>query len=152
MDQFTVPQFIDVEDKVVGSLSVRQFLILLAAGGLGFVYYKLFYFVYFVSFTVLTVLLAGVFAFVKIGGVAFHYFLLNFFQVFKKPRIRVWAKEFDSNTEETLDPVSYQAEPLAPRSFTSSHLNQLALIVDTRGYYTGETDEVNILEQTSSRI
>ena len=30
MQQFTVPQFIDVEDKVIGPITVRQFIIMLA--------------------------------------------------------------------------------------------------------------------------
>ena len=32
MQQFTVPQFIDVEPKIIGPITTRQFLIFLAAG------------------------------------------------------------------------------------------------------------------------
>ena len=40
MQQFTVPQFIDVEDKILGPISVRQFLIMLGGGLFAFVAYK----------------------------------------------------------------------------------------------------------------
>lgn len=36
-----VPQFIDIEDKVIGPLSFRQFIYLVGGAGLGYVAYKL---------------------------------------------------------------------------------------------------------------
>ena len=47
MEQFTVPQFIDVEDKVIGPITVRQFIILLFGGGFIFIAYRLSDFVLF---------------------------------------------------------------------------------------------------------
>ena len=41
MDQFVVPQFIDVEDKIFGPVTTRQFVILLVAGLVLFVASKL---------------------------------------------------------------------------------------------------------------
>lgn len=38
--QFNVPQFTEREDRVIGPLTVRQFIILLAAGGLVFLAYS----------------------------------------------------------------------------------------------------------------
>ncbi len=40
MRQFTVPQFIDVEDKIIGPLTVRQFLIMLTGFAVIGVSYK----------------------------------------------------------------------------------------------------------------
>lgn len=40
MLQFTVPQFIDVEDKIIGTITVRQFIILLVAAILIAVSYR----------------------------------------------------------------------------------------------------------------
>ena len=42
MMQFVVPQFIDVEDKILGALSVRQFLMILIWGVTGFLMLKIF--------------------------------------------------------------------------------------------------------------
>ena len=35
--QFRVPQFIDIEDKVVGPLTLKQFAYILGAGGFSFI-------------------------------------------------------------------------------------------------------------------
>ncbi|KKS92044.1 MAG: hypothetical protein UV69_C0039G0006, partial [Parcubacteria group bacterium GW2011_GWE2_43_12] len=32
MQQFVVPQFIDVEDKIIGPITVRQFIIIMVGG------------------------------------------------------------------------------------------------------------------------
>ena len=39
--RFAVPQFIDVEDKIFGPLTFRQFVYLAGGGGLAFIAYKL---------------------------------------------------------------------------------------------------------------
>jgi len=40
MQQFTVPQFIDVEDKILGPITIRQFLILLVGCIVIFISYR----------------------------------------------------------------------------------------------------------------
>lgn len=40
MQQFLVPQFIDVENKIIGPLTVRQFVIFLIAAGFIFLVLK----------------------------------------------------------------------------------------------------------------
>src|SRR3989338_9560201 len=92
MQQFTVPQFIDVEDKIFGPITVRQFIILLVDGLVLFVFYKL---ADLVLFVILLAIFGGiglVLAFVKINGQPFHYFILNFLQTLRKPPLRVWQK------------------------------------------------------------
>ncbi|HRH22055.1 MAG TPA: PrgI family protein [bacterium] len=148
MQQFTVPQFIDVEDKVVGPLSVRQFLTLLGTFGLCFLFYKIFVFTVFVILTVIAVGIGASFAFVKISGVPLHYFLVNFAQSLRHPPIRVWAHD-NSLVDDEPEIEVFKSDKVAPRGFTSSHLNQLSLIVDTRGYYSGESEETDIFSVNS---
>ena len=38
--RFQVPQFIDIEDKIFGPLTFKQFVYLAGAGGLGFLIFK----------------------------------------------------------------------------------------------------------------
>lgn len=141
MQQFTVPQFIDVEDKIIGPLSVRQFIIMLVDFGLVFAAYKLFDFSLFLFSSIIIVVVGFVFAFIKINGAPFHYFLLNLLQTLKRNRLRVWNKVVD-NIEILPDivPVFQEAKDERPE-VSSSHLSRLALVVDTRGYYSGEEDE-----------
>ena len=141
MQQFTVPQFIDNEDKILGPITVRQFLIVVVAAILVAIAYAVLAFWYFVAATVVIALLTGIIAFLKVNGRPFHFFLISFVERTKKPNKRVWNKELTDaelkyyvkkKKEEEEAPVVFR-----PR-YTTSHLAQLSLIVDTSGGYTGE--------------
>ena len=75
MDQFVVPQFIDVEDKIFGPVTSRQFVILLIAGLILFVAFKLADFALFIFMLATIGGFALILAFVKINGQSFHYFI-----------------------------------------------------------------------------
>lgn len=140
MQQFTVPQFIDVEDKIIGPITVRQFLILFAAGLLAMVFYKIFDFSLFIVTFLLEAGMAAVLAFVRINGMPFHFFLLNIVETWRKPSLRVWQpgqiKEFIYN-DPKAKPESAPAQARTPKFVSESHLSELALTVDTRGQYRG---------------
>ena len=65
MQQFTVPQFIDVEDKIIGPITVRQFIIMLSGFIIVAVFYKIFDFSAFIVFGFLILIIAGIFSFVR---------------------------------------------------------------------------------------
>ena len=140
-DKFVVPQFIENEAKVFGPVTVRQFLIVLVAGFFIFVSYKLSDLTLFILQTVIIVAIFGTLAFVKINGMPFHFFLLNFIQSFKKPKIRVWMKE-DIKKEEHKAKGEGIIEEMIPRKSLSpkKKLSEISLIIDTGGAYKGELD------------
>ena len=139
MQQFTVPQFIDVESKIIGPLTTRQFVIILAAAIIGAICYRIFDFSLFVLSAVLLLLIAVLFAFVKINGRPFHLFLLNAVQTFSRPRLRVWNHRLVfQDVAEVQVGAPAQAVPVARKEFKESRLAELALIVDTKGKYKGE--------------
>ncbi len=146
MEQFTVPQFIDVEDKIFGPITVRQFIILLIGVLLIALGYRIFDFTLFVVFALFIFTVSSTLAFVKINGAAFHYFILNIVQTFKKPRLRVWSK--DDTLIHALELETTHTEKVASSGrspYSASRLNELSLIVDTQGSYQGEDDDsVNI--------
>lgn len=141
MQQFTVPKFIDQEDKIIAFITVRQFLIMIVAGILIAICYAILAFWYFVAAAVVIALSFGVLAFLPVNGRPFHYFLISTIERIKKPRVRVWNKEL--NDAELRHYIKQKNEeqpkkqPLRPR-FTSSQLSQLSLVVDTGGSYGGE--------------
>jgi len=90
--QFQVPQFIDIEDKVIGPLTIKQFLYLLGAGFIIFIIYKI---LNLFATIILAIPIAGIaiaLAFVKIGNQPFVSFLKNFFGFIRKPDFYVWKK------------------------------------------------------------
>lgn len=144
MQQFVVPQFIDVEDKIFGPITIRQFLILLIAGGILFIAYR---FADLALFAVIIALVGGsalVLAFVKINGQAFHYFILNIGQTARKPGLRVWKKEFSAeelNYYRKMGTEEEEAPIVLPTRARPQRIRDLSLLVNTGGYYQPELDE-----------
>lgn len=141
MQQFVVPQFLDVEAKIIGPLTVRQFLTFLVGSGLIFIVFKLANFWAAAIEGILIFALTGVFAFLKINGRPFHYFLLNMVQTLRRPTMKVWNKESGPNKikkeKEAAPP------PIRPtkQRVTASRLSELSLVVDTGGSFR-EGDEI----------
>jgi len=141
MQQFTVPQFIDVEDKIIGPITTRQFVIMLSGCALIGICYKIFDFSAFIAVGLLIFVISATFAFVKINGSHFHLFLLNVVQTLKRPRLRVWNHiigktelEYDFEEEKEIKEI-----PIAlAKHYSASRLSELALMVDTKGAYRGE--------------
>lgn len=143
MQQFTVPQFIDVEDKIIGPITVRQFLIMLSGFMVIALFYKLFDFSLFLVTGILTFGICGIFAFLKINGMPFHYFVLNFVQTLGKPPLRVWNNRLNLlEAEEEKEEVKITPTETfeRPRLVTTSRLAELSLVVDTKGVYRGENN------------
>lgn len=139
MQQFTVPQFIDVESKIIGPITTRQFLIFVAAAIIIGISYKAFSFNIFLVIGIVVVIIASVFAFFRVNGRPFHFFVLNFIQTLRRPGLRVWNHKqvTDDLVEEEIE---LKTEDLIPVKtvYQSSRLAELSLIVDTQGRYQGE--------------
>lgn len=143
MQQFTVPQFIDVEAKIIGPITTRQFLIFLGAAMLIFVGYKLFDFALFLTYSIVIVAISGTFAFLKINGQAFHFFMLNFIKTMRKPNLRVWNHKIGTFEEKETKEVKLESI-LPQKKLKKDELAELSLIADTKGRYQGESGESNI--------
>jgi len=140
-NQFVVPQFIDVEDKIFGPVTTRQFVILLSGGLLIFISYKLADFALFVFLLALIGGLSLIIAFVKINGQTFHYFLLNIIQTLRRPSLRIWdkrytAEELKYHLETKQEEVIEEIKPI--RKISYNRIRDLSLIVNTGGYYKPE--------------
>lgn len=144
--QFIVPQFIDKEDRIIGPITVRQFLICLVAAGLIFVEYKLLATAPFVLALLITGGVAGTFGFLRVNGQPFHQFFVNFLQTQMRPKLRVWNKNIPlsamkQEVEKVVGLTSVEAQKRKPPP-TTSRLRDLALTVNTGGVYQPtETEE-----------
>lgn len=144
-EKFVVPQFIDNEDKILGPITVRQFLICLGATFIMFIEYKILAFSYFIGAVVLTGGLAAVFAFLKINGQPFHIFFVNFLETMFRPSLRTWQKDLtnaelnDIIKNHTPSTAVFVAQkPMNKPS--SSRLRDLALTVNTGGVYNPDEE------------
>jgi hypothetical protein len=141
MSQFVVPQFIEVEDKILGPITTRQFAILMADFLIMFIVYKLGDLALALLIDIPLLLAGIVLAFVKVNGMPFHFFLLNITQTRLRPDIRVWNKELTD-----AEIIAYSKVEIAPpppkkiykEAPSGSRLSQLTLVVNTGGVYRPE--------------
>ncbi|MBI2624731.1 MAG: PrgI family protein [Candidatus Nealsonbacteria bacterium] len=90
--QYTVPQFIEHEAKIVGPLTFKQFVYLGAAGVVAFVLYYSLPFAIFVILAVLLGMGAMALAFVRVGGRNLPEMIKNFLTFSSSPKIYLWKK------------------------------------------------------------
>ena len=137
-EQFVIPQFLEVESKIIGPITVRQFVVLMTAGLIIVIFSRLFDFTLFILLSIPVFLIGIIFAFVKINGQPFHYIMLSVMQTLRRPSHRVWNKnKTDSEIQAHLKqktppppPPPYRKPPLS-----GSHLRDLSLVVNTGGMY-----------------
>jgi hypothetical protein len=136
--RYVVPQFIEVEDKIMGPLTVRQFVIMLVTAGLMFLDFKIFDFSAFLATAIPTFALGGLFAFFRVNGQPFHFFLLNLVQTFRRPGLRTWNKDL---TDSELNQLTRETPPPPPPArirkdpLAATKLTELSLVVNTGGVY-----------------
>ncbi|MBT6254498.1 PrgI family protein [Candidatus Uhrbacteria bacterium] len=143
-DQFVIPQFLDVESKIIGPITVRQFVTIMVAGLIIVIQNRLFDFSLFLVFAIPTAAISLVIAFVRIHGQPFHYIMLNYLQTLRRPSIRVWSKNRSdaeikammNRKEPPPPPPPYRKPPLS-----GSHLRDLSLVVNTGGVYMPDEAE-----------
>ena len=132
-----MPQFIDIESRIFGPITTRQFLIMMVCGMLDFIFYKIFYIN---TFIVIAVLNTGIFlivAFLKINGMPFHYFVLNLIQTLGRPMVRIWAKEGLRSLPQE-EKVEIKKEFIPKPTISSSRLSSLSLVINTGGAFKEE--------------
>lgn len=93
--RFEVPQFIDVEDKIFGPLSWRQFLYLSGGVGMGVVIFFTTNLIVFLFLGLPLALLAAALAFYPINSRPFSFFLEAIFNYVTKQRLYLWRKKSD---------------------------------------------------------
>jgi len=140
MQQVVVPQFLDVEDKIIGPVSVRQFVEMMIGAIIIAILYKLFDFPLFVISGLAIIAITLIVAFVKINGQSFHLFLLNFVQTIKRPKLKIWRKQIiiKQLKKELEQPPPPPPPPLRQRPVSVSKISEIALVIDTGGVYQGE--------------
>ena len=149
MQQFTVPQFIDVEDKIIGPITARQFIIMLTGFMTMAICYRIFDFSLFLFSSIVIFAVSGIIAFFKVNGRPFHFFMLNFTQTLKRPSLRVWNSITENVKEDYNEKLSKnnESEAFVPQKvFNKSHLSELALMVDTQGVYKGDEQGKSVSE------
>lgn len=145
--QYSIPQFIEVEDKVIGPLTIRQFLIILGGGLLTAAGYSLFDFGLFLFSGIIFVGTSVLFAFVKINGQKLEKFIVAFITYQFSSRVRHWSKDLTVKSESlgAVQRRQVQLKDYERNTVTRSKLHELSIMLDTasRQYESTATTKSN---------
>ena len=131
MKQFQVPQFINIEDRIIGPLTLKQFLYLAGGAAMILLAWFLLHPFLFVIVSVPSAILSGSFAFVKINGRPFPEMLINGINFYSKPRLYIWKRSPAKKVElpKTGEPSSSQ---LKTPTLSESKLSDLSWSLDIK--------------------
>ena len=141
--QYPIPQNVDIEDKLIGPLTLKQFLYLLGGGILEFIWFSMFDMELFVLISIPTVGLAAAFAFVKIYDKPFIEFIQIMARFTVASRRRVWKRIPGALTAQATqnqevktkhkEEESQLRKALKKKKIQMRNLNDLALVLDSVG-------------------
>lgn len=141
--QFKVPQNIDMEDKIIGPLTLIQFIYLMAGGALFYIMLKAGNTTLLVFVGIPAALCALFLAFIKINDQPFSKFVVSLMSYMARPKQRAWRKEMELEGTPDLQNIpqarAKAAKPLL-KAVEKSDLEKLALILDTKGWSGVSTD------------
>ncbi|MFH1749759.1 MAG: PrgI family protein [bacterium] len=153
--QFQVPQNIDMEDKIVGPLTMKNFLILLFGG--------MFVYVIFllplpraVSIVIAVPIIIALLlvSFIKIQDQSFPKFFTSLVYFWLRPKKRVWSQK-DILPEIKIKDKPKKEEIHISKQVSSQAIQKLAEIVDTKGWKpisseNSEQEPLNISNRVKS--
>lgn len=138
--QFQVPQNIDLEDKIVGPLTLTQFLYVLGGGLIDYLLFQSIaqnYFAIFLIIGIPVALLTVGLAFLKVQEQPLSHFISVGLVYLTKPKIRIWQRNNTYKPILTAPPKPEIKKTVTPKHhMEKSELEQLAYNLDT-----AKTDE-----------
>lgn len=126
--RYQVPQFIEIEDKVIGPFTVKQFVYIVGGAGMCFIFYK--YLPIYISIVFIAVIapLSLALAFYKINNKPFIDFLESAFMFYTKENLYIWKKE-DKKIVKQATPDATNPQVFVPR-LSDSKLKELSWTLD----------------------
>ncbi len=91
--RFEVPQFIEIEDKIIGQFTWRQFVYLLGGGGVAVILLLKTHIIIFILVGLPVAGLAGLLAFYPINNQPFSVFLESIITFLRKSTLYLWKKD-----------------------------------------------------------
>ena len=132
--QFQVPQFLDVEDKIVGPFTLKQFLYLVGSVGLAYMAWRFVWTGIGHILALASLALGAALAYYRPNKKPFVYMIESAFNYIKNSRRYIWQRRKQEKMETHLDLGNFQttthtgALPISGSS--SSKLNDLTWGID----------------------
>ena len=154
MGTYKVPQNVEAEDKILGPLSLKQFIYALIGLGWGFLTFAI------LKSVLLLWIIVGVPPMLFMLGLGLYQrddqpletYVVAIAQYFVRPRTRFWSKEPISEVFRLEPPPPKEEQVKRDPREVHSQLQQLAQLVDTRGWsmkepeLTEQPDEAQVVD------
>ncbi len=132
--RFSVPQFIDVEDKIVGPLTLKQAIYIVGSLGAAFVLWRIFGFFIAVLIGGPVLFVAFLLAFVKVNNRPFVSIIYAAFTYVTTKKLYLWRKTPTKHVQtQPLEKIERRTLPVTPK-VTQSKLRELAWSLDSDEY------------------
>lgn len=136
--QYSVPQFVMVEDKIIGPLTKKQFMYIIACAAALFVIWSFTDIELFLVFAVPIVAFFMALTFYKVNGRPFSDFVKYSWKFLSSPKLRVWKRGFDpaqikTSVAEDNEKNRKEEIPEIGKKITESRLKRLSYDLDTEG-------------------
>lgn len=129
MAQFQVPQFIEVEDKIFGPLTFKQFIYVLGAGSISFIFWVLLPKWLAVIFIIPVASFFLALAFLKVNGQPLIKVISNAVSYSTGSRLYTWKKK-EQKTYKNTKEVTKKEPQLNIPTLTENKLKELAWSLD----------------------
>lgn len=132
--QYRVPQNIDLEDKIVGPFTAKQFIYLIAGFSITYVLFSAFG-TSFIGIILMSpvILLTIALTFVRVQDRPFEKFLAAIARYIARPKRRLWGRIGDPPLLIIKHTQKKEFKPVKRDKITRSTLEQLSSNLDTRG-------------------
>ncbi len=126
--RYQVPQFIEIEDKIIGPFTIKQFVYIVGGAGMCFIAYT--YLPFYLAILIIAIIapLSLALAFYKINNKPFIDFLESAFLFYTKQNLYIWKKEDKKILPSEAKDVS-AAQVYVPR-LSDSRLKELSWSLD----------------------
>lgn len=128
--QFTVPQFIDVEDKIIGPFTFKQFLYLAGSLGLAYGLYRFVPPIISIPIGLAIIGLGAALTFFKVNGKPFVFTLQAFVSFVTQSKLYIWKKEVSQKKQKEVSQEQTQESVSSIPKLTESQLSDLSWSLD----------------------
>ncbi len=126
--RYQVPQFIEIEDKIIGPLTIKQFTYIVGGAGMVFIFYTFLPIYIAILLIAVVVPLSLALSFYKINNKPFIDFLESAFIYYTKQNLYIWKKEPKKIEVKKLE-TDELAQIYVPR-LSDSKLKELSWTLD----------------------
>lgn len=135
---FSVPQFIDVEDKIAGPLTWRQLLWMIGMGASLLTLFSMFETAAAIVLGIPVALLFIAFAFYRPNGFPMTTFVFHSIMFLFRPKMAVWerplkkTKRMADEKPDSEKPVMVASENQGSKELTQNKIRELARLLDSK--------------------